>query len=473
MSIDAAIAANRFGLGATPGQLTTTAISPKDWLLAQIRSPAAAQVHGSNLWTSQQAFVNFVEYRRARARERQSVINPASNMETQAGLSNKQLREINLGARSLGEEMRARVTHAINTPAPFLERWVLFWSNYLTMAAKSLQTTFFAGPYEREAIRPNVLGKFADLLKASSLHAGMLLYLDQVRSYGPNAPGTAAIMQRGRNAGLNENLAREILELHTVGVDSGYSQADVTEFARALTGWTIPAQRLARISESRGEIGRVTYVDALHEPGERKIMGRTFAANGSRQALEILDWLATHPQTARRIAVAIATHFVSDVPPTELVLRLETNFNASGGDLAALAQTLINSPQAWSPVARKFKSPNEFLVSTLRASGTKTVTASALRNTFNQLGQMPFRAPSPKGWPDSADKWAAPDAILQRVDWSHLAADVIGETMSPLAFAQAALGSTLTQATRTAISRAQDSRQGIVMALMSPEFQRR
>lgn len=143
------------------------------------------------------------------------------------------------------------------------------------------------------------------------------------------------------------------------------------------------------------------------------------------------------------------------------------------GDLRALAQALINSPEAWEPSAQKFKTPNEFLLSTLRASGTRSVSVQALRNTFEQLGQPPWRAPSPKGWPDTADKWASPDAILKRVDWSNLAADAIGETMSPIAFAEGALGATLTPATRTAISRAGDARQGIVLALMSPEFQRR
>jgi uncharacterized protein (DUF1800 family) len=461
MSLEAAIAANRFGLGATPGQIASISNDPKTWLLGQTRTPAAALISNPTLASSQQAFLSFVEYSQSRQMARRAMQSPMPDQ---------------MAANPMPLDV-ARIT----TPAPFLERWVLFWSNRLTMAAKNLQTTFFPGNFEREAIRPHVLGNFSDFLQASSLHAGMLVYLDQVRSFGPNAPLTASLAGRRREIGLNENLAREILELHTVGPDGGYSQSDVTEFARALTGWTIKAQRLARVSRDQSapgselgsDLGSVVFVEALHEPGARTIMGTNFAATGRNQAPEILKWLAKRPQTANKIAQAVAVHFVSDTPPPALVARLEQNFVATGGDLAALAQTLINSPEAWLPQAQKFKSPNEFLISTLRASGTKQVSLPALRSTFEQLGQVPFRAPSPKGWPDSADKWAAPDAILKRVDWSNLAADVIGETMSPMAFAQTALGPMLSQATRTSISRAQDTRQGIVLALMSPEFQRR
>jgi uncharacterized protein (DUF1800 family) len=483
MTIDAVIATNRFGLGAIPGQIASVAPDPKGWLLAQLVTPNEALIAQRSLASSAQAFRNFLDYAQTRRSERRvaqspmpQMAGPDMNIPAVAGpIDSKDVaRATNLSARAMGEEVNARITKALTTQTPFLERWTLFWSNALTMSAKNIQTTQFSGPYEREAIRPNILGKFSDLLKASALHAGMLIYLDQVRSIGPNAPVGKGALRRanGRSLGLNENLAREILELHTVGPDGGYSQVDVTEFARALTGWTILGVRGQR-PVSAQELGSVVFTRAMHEPGSRTIMGQMFPDKGGDQAREMLDWLARRPETARRIALAVATHFVSDIPPPSLVTRLEQSFVRSDGDLRALATTLINSPEAWVPTATKFKSPNDFLVSTLRASGTKTVSVAALRNTFEQLGQTPWRAPSPKGWPDTADKWASPDAILKRADWSNLAADVIGETMSPMAFAQTALGNSLTQATRTAISRAQDSRQGIVLALMSPEFQRR
>ncbi len=478
MTIDAVIATNRFGLGASPGQIALVASNPKAWLLSQTMKPEAALIGSSNLPSSAQAFRSYLEYAQSRRMERRVAQTPMTqsmgeNM-AERGDPLAIARLLNMGARSMGEEVNARMVKALTTPAPFLERWTLFWSNALTMSAKNPQTTQLPGPYEREAIRPHVLGKFSDLLKASALHGGMLVYLDQIRSIGPNAPVAKQSVGRrpGRELGLNENLAREILELHTLGPDGGYRQEDVTEFAKALTGWTISGARNNRQSGD-GEIGSVTFVTAMHEPGARTIMGRNFPDTGQNQARDILDWLARQPQTARRIARAVATHFVTDVPPPALVARLEQVFTRTDGDLQALSQALINSPEAWTPTATKFKTPNEFLISTLRASGTTTVSVNALRSTFEQLGQTPWRAPSPKGWPDTADKWASPDAILKRADWSNLAADVIGETMSPMVFAQAALGEALTPDTRIAISRAQDTRQGIVLALMSPEFQRR
>lgn len=474
MSLEATIATNRFGLGATPGLIASVGVDPKNWLLAQIRQPSAAILSGANLPSSRQAFAAFTQYTRQRREMRMEAKTPSLDTMS-APPSNQDLVVLaGIGARTMAGEVEARIVQGITTPAPFLERWILFWSNRHTMAAKNLQTIFYAGPYEREAIRPYVLGSFADLLKATSLHAGMMVYLDQVRSFGPNAPGANVARTRRRVLGLNENLAREILELHTLGPSGGYSQGDVTEFARALTGWTLQAPRVERNRRTGNEEpGSVVFIDALHEPGPRTIMGKTFSEVGGAQALAILDWLASQPQTARNIAQAVAIHFVSDQPPASLVTRLEQNFRATNGNLAALAQTLINSPEAWASPPAKFKSPNDFLISTLRASGTRSVSMPALRTTFEQLGQTPWRAPSPKGWPDTASHWAAPDAILKRVDWSNLAAEVITQTMSPMAFAQAALGPALSPQTNTAISRAGDARQGVVLVLMSPEFQRR
>jgi uncharacterized protein (DUF1800 family) len=474
MSLEATIATNRFGFGTTPGEIARVNASPKNWLLEQLRAPSLAQIARTDLPSSQQTYRDFIEYSRTRSAARRAIQSPLPQQMQSANDQQNLMRTVRLGAETLAREVDARITHAITTPAPFLERWVQFWSNRLTMAGKNLQTIFYPGAYEREAIRPHVLGSFSTLLKASALHAGMLVYLDQVRSFGPNAPASASAQRpRQRNMGLNENLAREILELHTLGPDGGYTQADVTEFARALTGWTLQGPRLGRAIQSQGEFGSVIFVDGLHEPGVRTIMGTSFLQTGRDQSLAILDWLARQPQTARNVAQAVAIHFVSDTPPPSLISRLEQSFRASNGDLTALAQTLINSPEAWLPTQAKFKSPNDFLLSTLRASGTRDVSMPALRATFEQLGQTPFRAPSPKGWPDTTSHWAAPDAILKRVDWSNLAAEVIAQNMTPMAFAQSALGAWLTPQTSTAIARAGDARQGIVLALMSPEFQRR
>ncbi|MCA3692486.1 DUF1800 domain-containing protein [Aquidulcibacter sp.] len=467
MSLNAVIAANRFGLGARPGELAQIARDPKAWLMSQIGNAASTNLPANGLLSSAQAFEALQGYQQARAAQQRNAQspNPAANVDERVRLAD-------LISKTTGPEIEARIQHAVTTPAPFAERWVQFWSNHFTMAARNLQTTPFPGSFEREAIRPHVWGRFEDLLVKADTHVGMLIYLDQAQSIGPNSQAAQNQQGRRRVAGLNENLAREILELHTLGADGGYTQADVTEFARALTGWTVAGPRVRRLAQG-AEMGTTIFVSALHEPGSRTILGKNFPATGERQALDILAHLARQPSVAKRIAFKLAQHFVADDPPPALVTRLENAFLQSRGDLSALAKTLVQSPEAWTPEAQKFKTPNDFLLSTMRASGANATSTQALRSTFEQLGQTPWRAPSPKGWPDVASEWAAPDAILKRIDWANLAADVIGETFQPLAFAETALGPALTDKTKTAISRAQTARQGIVLALMSPEFQRR
>ena len=467
MSLNAVIAANRFGLGARPGELSQIARDPKAWLMGQIGKSASTNIPANGLLSSAQAFEALQSYQQARAAQQRGAQspNPAVNFDERVRLAD-------LISKTTGPEIEARIQHAVTTPAPFAERWVQFWSNHFTMAVRNLQTTPFPGSFEREAIRPYVWGRFEDLLVKADTHVGMLIYLDQAQSIGPNSQAAQNQQGRRRAAGLNENLAREILELHTLGADGGYTQADVTEFARALTGWTVAGPRVRRLAQG-AEIGTTVFVPALHEPGSRTILGKSFPATGERQALDILAHLARQPSVAKRIAFKLAQHFVADDPPPSLVTGLENSFLQSRGDLSALAKTLVQSPEAWTPEAQKFKTPNDFLLSTMRASGAAATSTQALRSTFEQLGQTPWRAPSPKGWPDVADEWAAPDAILKRIDWANLAADVIGETFHPLAFAETALGPTLTDRTKTAILRAQTARQGIVLALMSPEFQRR
>lgn len=467
MSLNAVIAANRFGFGARPGDLTRVAQDPKAWLVSQIGQSRATSINSDGLLSSAQAFDALQTYQQARAAQQRAAASPSP-----AESVDERVRLADLVNQTTGREIEARIQHAVTTTAPFAERWVQFWSNHFTMAARNVQTTPFPGSFEREAIRPYVWGRFEDLLVKADTHVGMLIYLDQAQSIGPNSQAAQNQQGRRRAAGLNENLAREILELHTLGADGGYSQADVTEFARALTGWTVAGPRLRRLAQD-AKIGTTIFVPALHEPGARVVLGKSFPPAGENQALAILSHLARQPTVAKRIAGKVAQHFVADDPPQALVARLEASFRQSEGDLAALAKTLIQSPEAWAPEASKFKTPNDFLISTMRASGATAVSMQALRATFEQLGQAPWRAPSPKGWPDVASEWAAPDAILKRIDWANLAADVISETFQPIAFAESALGPALTNKTRIAISRAQTARQGIVLALMSPEFQRR
>lgn len=462
MTSSAVIAANRFGLGARPGELERIGRDGgRAWLMAQIERPDRLQLRDPALLTSAGALAAFAQYRQARAAAR----SPTQAMVPAAGPGDGQ-RLAAVTARTLGAEIEARVQRAVTTEDSFAERWVHFWSNWFTVAARNAQTIPLPGPFEREVIRAHAMGRFADMALAATAHPGMLIYLDQAQSVGP---GSQAGNRRG--AGLNENLARELLELHTLGPDGGYSQADVTELARALTGWTVTGRQMR--GGAPGEPGTFVFLAAMHEPGARTVRGKQYREGGVEQGRAIIADLARDPAIGVRVAKAVATHFVADDPAPALVARLNASFMRSGGDLRALARTLIESPEAWQPEPRKFKTPHDFLVSALRAGGVREVSFGPLRATFEQLGQPPFRAPSPKGWPDTAPHWAAPDAILKRADWAQLAGERLNGSMTPIALAEGALGPALSSRLRTAIARAESGTQGFVLALMSPEFQRR
>jgi len=467
-SLGASIAATRFGLGARPGELDTARGDPRGFLKSQIRASGADQPAG-DFKTGAVHFVEVREYQLARRQDKQTGadLDPVKE-------ALKQVRD------SAQPEFLARARLAAQTDAAFRERWTLFWCNHFTVASKNLQTAVLVGPFEREAIRPHVFGRFEDLLTASTMHPGMLLYLDQAQSVGPGSP----IMNlRGPGAGrfgkggLNENLAREILELHTLGVGSGYTQADVTEFARALTGWSIQGPESARFGgrfASAGAPGEFTFRDAVHEPGARHILGKTYNQDGMAQAGAVLHDLAASPATAHHLATKVARHFVADDPPPALVARLERAYMASDGRLDVVAATLIDAPEAWTPQQAKFKTPYEFLISSYRAVGGAPDDYAKFGPVLNSLGQQPFNAPSPKGWSEDAEAWAAPDAIVKRMSWSEAfaqaAAPVLGQ---PMQIADSSLGARLSPPVALAISRAESRPEALSILLMSPEFQRR
>ena len=295
----------------------------------------------------------------------------------------------------------------------------------------------------------------------------MLHYLDQVRSAGPDS----AAGQR-RALGLNENLAREVLELHTVGADAGYTQADVTEFARALTGYSIATEH------DGGQPGAPLFRADFHEPGPRTVMGRIYANEGADegpgQARAILGDLAASPATARHLARKIAAHFVADAPPPALTARLESAYLASGGDLARVAEALIAAPEAWEPGAVKLKTPYEFIVSSWRASGQLPVEARRdLIAPLSAMGMRPFTAPQPNGWSDQAVLWGSPDAVIKRLTWSQAFAEAHAPAADPVDAARSVLGARLTPAAAQAIGRAESRPEAFALLLMTPEFQRR
>ena len=461
MSLDrdlaASIAATRFGLGARPGELLVARDDPRAWLIAQIRPGLGADEPTLDEPTSAQRLIEFREYQKQRqaAKLAGQIFDPVKF----AG---------QLIRKDAGADFLARVKLGAATDASFRERWALFWANHFTVSATKLQTATLVGPFEQEAIRPHVFGRFEDMLVASSSHPGMLLYLDQAQSVGPDTVAATLLSRGGKRAGLNENLAREIMELHTVGVDAGYTQADVTEFARAMTGWSIGG-----LKESDDVAGKFLFRPRAHEPGARTIMGRTYRQEGMQQALAVMKDLAASPHTAHHIALKLARHFVADDPPPTLVAKLERTYTGSGGDLAELAKTLVLAPEAWSPEARKFKTPYEFMVSSWRAADTAPDDIAQVAPILNGMGQKAFSAPSPKGWPEEAAVWCAPDALIKRMAWSQSLAGQALNGRDPVQLAHDALGARLTPLVATTIARAETREEGLAILLMSPEFQRR
>lgn len=361
-------------------------------------------------------------------------------------------------------DAKARFEQALAAPAGFAERWVMFWSNHFCVALRRGQIMQgVTGPYEREAIRPHVFGRFADLLVAVESHPAMLHYLDQRQSIGPNSPAG----QR-RQRGLNENLAREILELHTLGVSGGYSQADVTSFAKALTGWSITG-----FEENIDGFGGFTFAPNRHEPGPKTVLGKAYPQEGKAQGLAILADLARHPATASFIATKLARHFVADQPPPALVNRLAANFRETGGDLAALARTLLTAPESWSAPAGKMRMPQEFLMATLRAFAAPADRVPGMLNALNLMGQPLWNPPGPNGFADDEATLVAPKAIKTRVEFAQQAARQAGAALDPRELADLVIGGALSGETRQAIARAETRQQGLAILLLSPEFQRR
>lgn len=365
----------------------------------------------------------------------------------------------------------ARAATAVMSDTPFVERLVHFWANHFAVSADNMEMTALAGTLEFEAIRPHVLGRFGDMLDAVERHPAMLVYLNQAESVGPNSPYARRAAGRGRTPGLNENLAREILELHTLGVRSGYSQADVTEFARALTGWTAAGMRGGRDDGSAP--GSFRFVAALHEPGDRMLLGRRFAEAGEAQAAAVLDLVATHPATARHIATKLARHFAADDPPPSLVARLEKRFLETGGDLPSLYAVLIGARECWAPAPAKFKTPWEWTISAMRALGTDRVEAQPVQGLLVQLGQPVWKPGSPAGWDDIAPSWAGPDAVMRRVEAAQRLAQRLRSPIDARARAAALFPGALGATSAQAIARAESPAQATALMLVTPEFMRR
>ena len=351
----------------------------------------------------------------------------------------------------------ASLAHAASTKAPFRERLVWFWTNHFTISLRRAEVSAVAGAFVEEAIRPHVTGRFEDMLLAVMRHPAMLMYLDNARSIGPNSRAN-----RNGKRGLNENLARECLELHTVGRTGGYTQGDVTSLARILTGWTVDTA-----SDPPGFVFNASW----HEPGAHTVMGRTFPPEEAG-GIEVLRFLAAQPATHRHLATKLVTHFVGDEPPPRAVARIEGALRDGKGNLGLAAAALVGLEEAWGPPETKFRQPQDLFIASLRALGGPSSTPVDPMRGVAALGQPLWIAPAPDGWPDRAVSWSTPEAMMRRIDWAYAFAVRIGQR-DPREIAENALGPLLRAATRDAIAGAGSRRDALTILLTSPEFQRR
>jgi uncharacterized protein (DUF1800 family) len=469
-STDAAIAANRFGYGARPGDLARLGSQARDSLLAQLGG-AAPLLKDAALSGSQQLLAQAAALRdEPRGDGAAAMMPPAPAPQSEQAVNlARLLRENFLPAYTADVFARARA--ATTSERDFLERLVQFWSNHFAVSVDKAAVLGLPGTMEREVIRPHVLGSFTDMLLAVEQHPAMLLYLDNQQSIGPNSLAAQQAGRRGRELGLNENLGREILELHTLGVDAGYTQQDVRALATMITGWSIGggAGRL----RGGGEPGAFFFRAASHEPGSQQLLGKRYAEDGLAQGSAALRDLAVNPRTARHVSTKLARHFVADDPPAAVVERLTKAWLDSRGNLPAVYRALINSPESWQQPLAKYKTPADYIYSAHRALGLPFGNRPVDLRLFELLGQRSFQPGSPAGWPDRSTDWDGSSALLKRLEWAQQAGQRLGSQRDAGKLAETALGPVLSADTRSAIARAQDGAQALTLLLVAPEFMRR
>jgi uncharacterized protein (DUF1800 family) len=467
----AALGLHRFGFGPVGDSLAAVAADPRGALLADLERPGAGRIDAPDLISSAKAAREVSDFRA----ERQAEQKLATRQQKQANTSGEgevapqmvklpgadggtPAQKPPLPQQIFLSEAKARFAAAVNADIGLVERLVWFWSNHFCVSAD--KDVAMVGAYEREAIRPHVLGRFADLLQAVESHPAMLVYLDNVQSMG--ADSIAGINQ---DKGLNENLARETLELHTLGVRSGYSQTDVTSFAKVLTGWTW----LRPEEPIHG--GEFVFVRRFHEPGDQVVLGRRYAETGVDQGRAVLADLARHPATAQHIAEKLVRHFVADDPPAPLVAKLARTFLDADGNLKEVTRTLVAADESWSAPRQKLKPPAEWIAGAVRLTGTEAdIPIGRIMNAQVALGAPLWRPPAPNGYSDYEAAWI--DGIPRRID---IASEFAGRASraEPLELLESGLGPLASTQTRDTVARAESRSQAVAFLVMAPEFLRR
>lgn len=472
----AALALHRFGFGPRAGTIAAIASDPQGAVLAELDRPKAGLIPDAGFLTSgatNRLVFEFNAERLAKQRleaRRQEAAKELANLGTQTPAMEDAGMEKPAEAKPpapppetpiqdiFSREAKAHYDAAVRADIGFVERLVWFWSNHFCV---SFDATAMAGAYEREAIRPHVLGKFADMVLAADGHPAMLIYLDNAGSMGANS--VAGI---NRNRGLNENLAREILELHTLGVRAGYTQADVTSFAKVITGWTIYTT-----DNNPDHGGEFLFHPRMHEPGAHTVLGKAYRDTGIEQGRAVLADLARHPAAALHVATKLARHFIADDPPPALVETLRKTFVETDGDLWQVSRALVTAPESWAPEQAKIKRPSEWMMAYLRAEGFNGVEVRRIAGALNRLGEPLWRPPAPKGFSDDNGAWL--DSLAHRLDTANAFAQNNAERLDAKDMLEIALGPLASAETRSAVARAETRQQALTLLLMAPEFQRR
>ncbi|MCP3372942.1 DUF1800 domain-containing protein [Bradyrhizobium cajani] len=486
---EAVLTLHRFGMGPRPGSIAAVGTDPRGALIAELDRPLVLSAAAS-LPTSAKAYRTVADAnarRTARAKQaqqqakkQQMAAAPAASSdqgqaqaqtEGQAQGYSEQKDAAEMAAKQAADaipdpgrpiylqEAKLRTEAALAADIGFAERLVWFWSNHFCVSANRIQS--MSGAYEREAVRANALGRFVDLLQAVEGHPAMLFYLDHLESMGANS--TAGI---NRSRGLNENFAREIMELHTLGVRTGYTQDDVISFANVLTGWT-----LVPPGADPQHGGEFTFNPRLHEPGGQTVLGKRYEQDDAEQGRAVLRDLAAHPATATHVATKLARHFVADEPPPALVEQMAKTFRDTEGDLKQVAITMVSSDDAWRGPPSKLKRPGEWVVGMVRATGITQVDPVRFTGGQELLGEALWRPPAPKGYPDDEASWI--DGVGRRLDVANYFAERITGMADPQVIIEDVFASQVAPEVKQAVGRAESRQQALALLFMSADFQRR
>ncbi|MBB4377363.1 DUF1800 family protein [Bradyrhizobium sp. SBR1B] len=483
---EAVLALHRFGMGPRPGSIAALGSDPRAALIAELDRPlvlaAAASLPSSAKAYRTVADANARRTARAKQAQQQAKKQQMASAPTAAddqaqpqlqtqGQAGQEKDAAEMAAKQAADaipdpgrpmylqEAKLRTEAALAADIGFAERLVWFWSNHFCISANRIQS--MSGAYEREAVRANALGRFVDLLLAVEGHPAMLFYLDNLGSMGANS--TAGI---NRSSGLNENFAREIMELHTLGVRSGYTQDDVISFANVMTGWT-----LVPPGADPQHGGEFTFNPRLHEPGGQTVLGKRYEQEDVEQGRAVLRDLAAHSATATHVATKLARHFVADEPPPALVEQMAKVFRDTEGDLKQVATLMVSSDEAWRAPPSKLKRPGEWVVGMVRATGITQVDPVLYTGGQQLLGEPLWRPPAPKGYPDDEASWI--DGVGRRLDVANNFAERITGMADPQAIIEDVLASQIAPEVKQAVGRAESRQQALALLFMSADFQRR